>query len=97
MPTFISYVNFTDQGIRDLKNAPNRVEAARAALSNLGGEIKEIYLTTGQYDLLVIAEAPDAEVMAKFALTTGQLGNVRTTTVRGFTEDEYYSIVADLP
>ncbi len=97
MPTFISYVNFTDQGIRDLKNAPNRVEAARAALKNLGGELKDVYLTTGQYDVLTIVEAPDAEVMAKFALTMGQLGNVRTTTVRGFTEDEYYSIVADLP
>jgi uncharacterized protein with GYD domain len=97
MPTFISYVNFTDQGIRDLKNAPNRVEAARAALKNLGGEIKDIYLTTGQYDILLIADAPDAEVMAKFSLAVGQLGNVRTTTVRGFTEDEYYSIVADLP
>ena len=97
MPTFISYVNFTDQGIRDLKDAPNRVEAARAVLKNLGGEIKDIYLTTGQYDLLLIADAPDAEVMAKFALTVGRLGNVRTKTVRGFTEDEYYSIVADLP
>jgi uncharacterized protein with GYD domain len=97
MPTFISYVNFTDQGIRDLKNAPNRIEAARAALKNLGGELKDIYLTTGQYDVLAIVEAPDAEVMAKFALTMGQLGNVRTTTVRGFTEDEYYSIVAELP
>jgi uncharacterized protein with GYD domain len=97
MPTFISYVNFTDQGIRDLKNAPNRIEAARAALKNLGGELKDIYLTTGQYDVLTIVEAPDAEVMAKFALTMGQLGNVRTTTVRGFTEDEYYSIVAELP
>jgi uncharacterized protein with GYD domain len=97
MPTFISYVNFTDQGIRDLKNAPNRIEAARAALKNLGGELKDVYLTTGQYDVLTIVEAPDAEVMAKFALTMGQLGNVRTTTVRGFTEDEYYSIVADLP
>ena len=97
MPTFISYVNFTDQGIRDLKDAPNRVEAARSALKNLGGELKDIYLTTGQYDLLAISEAPDAEVIAKFSLALARLGNVRTTTVRGFTEDEYYSIIADLP
>ncbi len=97
MPTFISYVNYTDQGIRDLKEAPNRVEAARAVLKNLGGEVKDIYLTTGQYDLLVIVDAPDAEALAKFSLTVAQMGNVRTTTVRGFTEDEYYSIVADLP
>ncbi len=97
MPTFISFINYTDQGIRDLKDAPNRVEAARAVLKNLGGEIKDMYLTTGQYDLLVIVEAPDADAMAKFALTMGQLGNVRTTTVRGFAEDEFYSILADLP
>ena len=97
MPTFISFLNWTDQGIRNVKDAPNRAEAARAAISNLGGEIKDVYLTTGQYDLLVIIEAPDGEAMAKFALILGQQGNVRSTTVRGFTEDEFQSILADLP
>lgn len=97
MPTFISYLNWTDQGIRNVKDSPNRVEAARGALKNLGGEIKDMYLTTGQYDLLLVVDAPDADVMAKFAMSLGQQGNVRSTTVRGFTEDEYLSIVADLP
>ncbi len=68
-----------------------------AAIKNLGGEIKDIYLTTGQYDLLVIVDAPDGDAMAKFTLAVGQQGNVRSTTVRGFTEDEFYSILADLP
>ncbi len=97
MPTFISYWNWTDQGIRSVKDAPNRAEAARAALKNLGGEFKDIYITTGQYDLLAIIDLPDAEAMAKFALTLAQQGNVRSTTVRGFTEEEFRSIVADLP
>ncbi len=97
MPTFISYVNWTDQGIKNVKDAPNRAEAAKAALKALGGEVKEIYVTTGQYDLLVIAEAPDGDVMAKFALAVAVQGNVRTTTCRGFTEDEFQKIVSDLP
>ena len=97
MPTFISFLNWTDQGIRNVKDAPNRAEAARAAIKNLGGEIKDIYLTTGQDDLLVIVDAPDGDAMAKFTLAVGQQGNVRSTTVRGFAEDEFYSILADLP
>ena len=97
MPTFISYVNWTDQGIRNVKDAPDRAEAARAALKKLGAEIKDVYLTTGQYDLLLIVDAPDAEAMTKFALAVGQQGNIRTTTVRGFTEDEFRSMLDDLP
>ncbi len=97
MPTFISYLNWTEQGIRNVKDAPDRAEAARAAVKKLGGEIKDVYLTTGQYDLLVIVDLPDADAMAKLALNLGQQGNVRSTTVRGFTEDEFRSIIDDLP
>ena len=97
MGTYIGLINYTDQGIRNVKDAPNRAEAARAAIKNLGGEIKDIYLTTGQYDLLVIIDLPDGDAMAKFALTLAQQGNVRSTTVRGFAEDEFYKILADLP
>jgi uncharacterized protein with GYD domain len=97
MPTFISYLNWTEQGIRNVKDAPDRAEAARAAIKNLGGEIKDVYLTTGQYDLLVISDLPDADSMAKFTLTLAQQGNVRSTTVRGFTEEEFRGIIDDLP
>ncbi len=97
MPTFISFINYTDQGIRTVKDAPNRVEAARAAIKNLGGELKDFYLTTGQYDFLLIVDAPDAEAMTKFALAVGQQGNIRTTTVRGFSEDEFRAMLDDLP
>ncbi len=72
-------------------------EAAKATLRELGGEIKDIYVTTGQYDVLLIADAPDGDVMTKFALAIGAQGNVRTTTCRGFTESEFQKIVSDLP
>ena len=97
MPTFISYLNWTDQGIRNVKNGPDRVEAAIAVVKDLGGEVKDFYLTTGQYDFLLIADLPNAEVMAKFDLALAMQGNVRTTTVRAFTEAEYISIIDDLP
>ncbi len=97
MPTFICFVNWTDPGIKNVKDAPNRAEAAKAALKKLGGEIKDVYVTTGQYDVLLIAEAPDGDVMAKFVLAVGALGNVRTTTCRGFTEAEFQKMVSDLP
>jgi uncharacterized protein with GYD domain len=97
MPTFISFVNWTDQGIKNVKDAPNRLEAARAALKGLGGEVKDVYVTNGQYDMVVIADAPDGDAMATFALAVGAQGNVRTETVRGFTEGEFQKIVSNLP
>ena len=97
MPTFISFVNWTDQGIKNVKDAPNRLEAARAALKGLGGEVKDVYITNGRYDIVVIADAPDGDAMAKFALTVGAQGNVRTETVRGFTEGEFQKMISDLP
>lgn len=97
MPTFISFINWTDQGIRNVKEAPHRSEAAIALLKKLGGEVKEIYLTTGDQDILLIADAPDGEVMAKFALAVGAMGNVRTRTVRAWSEKDFAKIVADLP
>lgn len=97
MPTFICFVNWTDQAIRNMKDAPNRAEMVRSILEQLGGNLKDVYVTTGQYDLLYIVEAPDAEVMVKFALAAAQTGNVRTTTVRAFPADEFLNIVSELP
>ena len=97
MTTFISQVKWTDQAIKNVKDSPNRLEAARAALKNLGGEIKDVYITTGEYDILVITEAPDGEVIAKFSFAIAAQGNARTTTTRGFTEAEFQQIIGDLP
>ncbi len=97
MPTFITFANWTDQGIRNVKESPARAEAAKELLRSLGGEVKQFYLLTGRYDIVVISEAPDGDVLVKFALAIGSLGNVRTETVRAFPEDEFQRIVADLP
>lgn len=97
MPTFISFVNWTDQGIRNIKEAPHRAEAARALLEKMGGKVKDIYITSGDQDILLIIEAPDGDVMAKFALAVASQGNVRTSTTRGWSEAEFAKIVSDLP
>ncbi|MEE2971394.1 MAG: GYD domain-containing protein, partial [Pseudomonadota bacterium] len=66
-------------------------------IKDLGGEIKEVYFTPGENDMLLIVEAPDGEVMMKFKQAVATQGNVRTNTTRGFTEAEFQRIVADLP
>lgn len=97
MGTYILLANFTDQGIRNIKDSPKRAEAARQAIQGMGGDMKGLYLTMGGYDLVVIMEAPSDEVMAKFAMTIGAQGNVRTTTLKAFSESQFAEIVAGLP
>ncbi len=97
MPTFIMLVNWTDQGIKALKESPARLEAAKQAFKAMGGEFKEFFLVMGDYDMVVIGECPDDETAAKLALVIGSGGAVRTKTMRAFTEDEYRKIISELP
>lgn len=97
MPTYISLVNYTDQGIRNIKDSPKRLDTAKKLLKDLGGDLKAFYLTLGQYDIVTIAEAPSDDVIAKFALALGSAGNVRTTTLKAFPEAEYRKIIQGLP
>ena len=97
MPMYIILINYTDQGIRNVKESPKRLDAAKKLLKSMGGEFKQFYLTMGAYDLATIVEAPNDEAIAKFALVVGSLGNIRTTTLKAFPEDEYRKIVAALP
>lgn len=97
MPTYISLVNFTQQGAEKIKESPARLERARAGIKAAGGEMKAYYLTMGQYDAVVIAEAPSDEAYASMLLATAATGTIRTETLRAFTEDEYRKIVAALP
>jgi uncharacterized protein with GYD domain len=97
MPLFILSVSFTDQGIRDIKDAPKRAKAARKLAKKLDVDIKQVYLTSGESDLLVIAEAKNGDNVAKFALALGSRGNVRTRTARAWSESEYVKLIADLP
>lgn len=97
MPTYVSLLNYTHQGIQNIKDSPKRLDAAKKLLKGMGGELKEFYLTMGAYDIVVVAEAPSDEVMARFALAVGSAGNVRTTTLKAFTEAEYRKIIQGLP
>jgi len=97
MPTYISLVNYTDQGIRNVKDSPKRLDAAKKLLKDLGGEMKAFYLTMGGYDIVTVAEAPNDETVAKFVLALAASGNVRTTTLKAFPEAEYRKIIAGLP
>jgi uncharacterized protein with GYD domain len=92
MPTYISMLRYTQQGISAIKNAPARIDAAKEAYRKAGGELKAIYLTLGQYDLVAIAEMPNDEAVARMALAQGALGNVRSETMRAFTETEFKKI-----
>lgn len=97
MPTFITLGNYTEQGISKIKQSPDRLDEARTALQELGVEIKLFYLTMGRYDLVTVVEAPDDETAAKALLAIGVQGNVRTETLRAFTEDEFRELVDALP
>ena len=97
MPTYISLLRFTQQGVQMIKESPARLDAAKKAFKAVGGELKKFYLVLGQYDAVLVAEHPDDETATKLALTIGSQGNVRTETFRAFTEDEYRKLIAALP
>src|SRR5260221_3767175 len=96
MPTFILTINWTDQGIRAVRDAPKRSQAARELAKKVGVEIKQIYLTSGEHDLLVIAQAPLRDHVSKFALAIGSLGNVRTRTSPACTETAWTQLMFEL-
>jgi len=97
MPMFILSLNWTDQGIRAVKEAPTRSRAARDLAAKLGVDIKHIYLTSGESDLVVIVESASGDNIAKFAMALGALGNVRTRTARAWPETEFQKLISELP
>ena len=96
MAKYIVLTNWTDQGIRSVKESPGRLDKVRETAQKMGCELKKFYMTIGAHDLVVIFEAPDDETMAKLALRIGSTGNVRTTTLKAFSEDSYRKIVSGL-
>jgi uncharacterized protein with GYD domain len=94
---FIGMLSWTDQGIRSVKDTPKRVQAAKEAAKKLGIDIKHIFLTTGEFDLLTILEAPDGDKIAKFTMAAGAQGNIRTRTVRAWPEAEMIKLISELP
>jgi len=96
MPTYITLVRYTQQGIEKIKESPARLDNAKEAFKAAGAELKEFYLVQGRYDIVVVIEAPDAETVAKVMLAIGSGGAIRSETFRAFTEDEYRKIIAAL-
>jgi uncharacterized protein with GYD domain len=97
MPTYITLLRYTQKGIESVKDSPARLDGAKKAFAAAGGGVKAFYLTTGQYDAIVISEFPDDQAMARAALAGGSQGFIRSETLRAFTEDEYRKIIASLP
>jgi uncharacterized protein with GYD domain len=96
MATYIMLANWTDQGIRSVKDSPNRLDAAKKALKDLGGDFKSFFMTMGEYDMVAIYEAPDDAAGAKFALQLAKQGNVRTKTLKAFPETDYRKIIGSV-
>jgi uncharacterized protein with GYD domain len=93
MAQYMLLGNFTDQGVRTIKDAPKRRAAARELAKKCGVEIKTGYLAIGPYDLVIHVDAPNDEALATFLLSLGSKGNVRTITLKVFPEAEYDKIV----
>jgi uncharacterized protein with GYD domain len=96
MATYVSLLNWTEQGIKNVKDSPNRLESAKKALKKLGGEFKAYYMLQGQYDGVLIFDVPNEEALTRFILTNGAAGNVRTTTLRAYSEAEHAKFIAAL-
>ena len=97
MPTYVTLYNWTQEGIKNLKDSPERLEAAKKAVEAMGGAVKGFYMTQGQYDMVTITEAPDCKAAAKIALSLASKGSVRGQTLRAYTEEEYVEVISELP
>ena len=94
MATFVSLINWTDQGVKNFRDSGKRADAFAELITKNGGSVKAIYWTLGEYDLVAITEAPDAETATAALLQVGSLGNVRTTTLEAFDREAFDRIVA---
>ncbi len=97
METYIVLAIFTDQGVRNVKQSPERAKSAIAVGEKLGIKIWDIYWTLGTYDAVLIVDAPNEEAMTTWALSVSSLGNIRTQTMRAFSADEINTILAKIP
>lgn len=97
MPTYVMLMNLTDKGIREIKDAPARLDAARKNIEAAGGKLTAFYLTMGQYDYVAIAEGPNDEAAILQLIGLGMAGNVRTTTLKAFPLAEFVELLKKLP
>ena len=96
MAKYVSLVNWTDQGVKNIKDSAKRVDAARKLAKEMGCEMGDFFMTIGAYDMVTIVDAPSDEAAAKFMLTLASGGNVRTTTLKAFSEEDYRKLIGSL-
>src|ERR1039457_6905444 len=94
MPSYITLMNWTEQGVKGFRESVNRADAAEVALSPAGIRFKDLYWTVGAYDLVATFEAPDDETLAGALLALAAQGNLRTTTLRAFSAEEMRGVIA---
>lgn len=97
MPLYISLMKLTEQGIKDIKNAPARLAEAEKGLEAVGAKLLAFYMVMGEYDYVGITEGPSDEVAATFLLNLGLQGNVRTTTMKAFSREQMAGFIKNLP
>ncbi len=97
MPTFMCFLNWTEQAAKAAKDAPKRHAGAKALAEKLGGRLVSSYVTTGQYDVVLTLDMPNGDAMTKFAVALMKTGNARTTTVRAMTPEEFGKLAAEAP
>jgi uncharacterized protein with GYD domain len=96
MTTYVMLTQWTEQGMRQIKDSPKRLDTAKRALEEMGGSFKAFYMTMGDYDIVAVYDAPDDAVAARFTLVLGMQGNVKTTTLKAFPEPAYREIINSL-
>jgi uncharacterized protein with GYD domain len=96
MPTYVSLLRWTDQGIKNAKGSLERAEQASAAIQRLGGRLQTVLWTQGAYDIVTVAEFPDEESATAFLIGLGGQGNVRSETMRAYNAEEMKRILAKL-
>lgn len=97
MPTYIHLTSYTEQGVQNITDSPDRLDDAKELAASLNGEFKDFFLTFGQYDIVAVTEFPDDETAAQFTLGVASEGAVATETLKAFPEDEYRDVIAGLP
>jgi len=96
VPTYITLLRWTSEGAKNITESPSRLDAARKAFQAAGVTLKDFYMVTGRYDMVIISEAIDDISLAKATLSVASKGSVQTETLRAFTENEYRSIIGSL-
>ena len=97
MPKYISLVKYTPKGVENVEDSPNRLDAVKKLCKSMDARVESFYLTMGQYDMVLIMDAPDSATVAKLILKIASQGSVSTETLPAFTEEEYREIITYLP